>query len=151
MQNSGQKDCQRCLNNPRQQILDSKDSEETPKGIDDFTIVLPELTDMAACELKVYDGLDRLWRMVERYNMTTPIAIRVVDNKARCVRAIRGTRYQAAGWQLQDETTAGASPLGGEVEYPLNINLQDAKGNILKMRIQLGIPKHELRSNPFHD
>jgi len=30
------------------------------KDIDDFTIVLPELTDMAACELKVYDGLDRL-------------------------------------------------------------------------------------------
>jgi hypothetical protein len=43
-----------------------------PKGIDDFTIVLPELTDMAACELKVYDGLDRLWRMVERYKMTLP-------------------------------------------------------------------------------
>jgi hypothetical protein len=122
-----------------------------PQGIDDFTIVLPELTDMAACELKVYDGLDRLWRMVERYKMTAPIAIRVVDNKARCVRAIRGTRYQAAGWQLQDETTAGASPLGGEVEFPLTINLQDAKGNILKMRIQLGIPKPELRSNPFHD
>jgi hypothetical protein len=109
-----------------------------PKGIDDFTIVLPELTDMAACELKVYDGFDRLWRMVERYKMTAPIAIRVVDNKARCVRAIPGTRYQAAGWQLQDE-------------YPLNINLQDAKENIFKMRIQLGIPKPELRSNPFHD
>ena len=57
-----------------------------PQGIDDFTIVLPELTDMAACELKVYDGLDRLWRMVESYKMTAPIAIRVVDNKARCVR-----------------------------------------------------------------
>src|SRR5260370_36929532 len=157
MQNSGQKDCERCLNNPRQQILDSEDSEPTgravemPKGSDESTILLPELTDMAGCELKVYDGLDRLWRMVERYKMTAPIAIRVVDNKARCVRAIRGTRYQAAGWQLQDETTAGASPLGGEVEYPLNTNLQDAKGNILKMRIQLGIPKPEPRSNPFHD
>jgi hypothetical protein len=41
-----------------------------PQGIDDFTIILPELTDMAACELKVYDGLDQLWRMVERYKMT---------------------------------------------------------------------------------
>jgi hypothetical protein len=60
-----------------------------PEEIDDFTAVLPELIDMASCELKVYDGLDRLWRMVERYKMTTPIAIRVVDNKARCVRAIR--------------------------------------------------------------
>ena len=41
-----------------------------PQGIDDFTIILPELTDMAACELKVYDGLDQLWRMIERYKMT---------------------------------------------------------------------------------
>jgi hypothetical protein len=32
---------------------------EMPQGIDDFAIVLPELTDMAACELKVYDELDR--------------------------------------------------------------------------------------------
>jgi hypothetical protein len=106
---------------------------------------------MAACELKVYDGLDWLWRMVERYKMTAPIAIRVVDNKARCVRAIRGTRYQAAGWQLEDETTALAPPLGGEVEFPLTINSQDAKGNILKMRLQLGVPKTELPSNHSHD
>jgi hypothetical protein len=105
-----------------------------PRGIDDFTIVLPGLTDMAACELKVYDGLDRLWRMVERYKMTAPIAIRVVDNQARCVRAIRGTRYQAADWQLEDETTAVAPPLGGEVEFPLTINSQDAKGNIFSER-----------------
>ena len=51
-----------------------------PQGIDDFTIVLPELTTMAVCELKVCDGLDRLWRMVERYKLTAPIAIRVVGN-----------------------------------------------------------------------
>jgi hypothetical protein len=113
-----------------------------PQGIDDFTIVLPEWTDMAARELKVYDGLDRLWRMVERYKMTAPIAIRVVDSKAKCVRAIRGTR-----WQLQDETIAVASPLGGEVEFPLTINVQDAKGNILKMRLQLRVPRPELLSN----
>jgi len=61
-----------------------------PQAIDDFTIVLPELADVAACELKVYDGLDRLWRMVDGYKMTAPIAIRVVDNKARSVRALRG-------------------------------------------------------------
>ncbi len=122
-----------------------------PQGIDDLTIVLPELTDMAACELKVYDGLDRLWRMVERYKMTAPIAIRVVDNKARCVRAIRGIRYQAAGWQSEDETTAAAPLLGGEVEFPLTINAQDAKGNILKMRLQLGVPKSEPPSNHSHD
>jgi hypothetical protein len=122
-----------------------------PQGIDDFMIVLPELTDMAACELKVYDGLDRLWRMVERYRMTAPIAIRVLDNKARCVRTIRGTCYQAAGWLLEDDTTAVAPPLGGEVEFPLTINAQDAKGNILKMRLQLGVPKPELLSNHSHD
>ncbi len=28
-----------------------------PQGIDDFTIVPPESTDMAACELKVYEDL----------------------------------------------------------------------------------------------
>jgi len=122
-----------------------------PQAIDDFAIVLTELSDMAACELKVYDRLDRLWRMVERYKMTAPIAIRVVDNKARCVRAIRGTRNQAAGWQLEDDTTAGAPPLGGEVEFPLTINSQDAKGNILKMRVQFGVPKPEPLSNHSHD
>jgi hypothetical protein len=31
-----------------------------PRGSDDFTIVLPELTDVATCELKLYEGLDRL-------------------------------------------------------------------------------------------
>ena len=61
-----------------------------PQAIDDFTIVLPELTEMAAGKLKVYYGIDRLWRMVERYKMTAPIAIRVIDNKARSVRALRG-------------------------------------------------------------
>jgi hypothetical protein len=54
------------------------------------------------------------------------------NSKARCVRAIRGTRNQAAGWQLEEETNAGTPPLGGEVEFPLTINSQDAKGNILK-------------------
>jgi hypothetical protein len=122
-----------------------------PQGIDDFTIVLPNLTDMATCELKVYDGLDRLWQMVERYKMTPPIAIRVVDNKAKCVRAIRGSRYQAAGWQVKDETTAVAPSLGGEVEFPLTMHSKDAKGNILKMRLQLGVPKPEPLSKHSHD
>jgi hypothetical protein len=35
-------------------------SLEMPQGIDDFTIVLPELTDMAECKLKVY-ALHRKW------------------------------------------------------------------------------------------
>jgi hypothetical protein len=114
-----------------------------PQEVDDFTIILPEWTDMAACELKVYDGLDGLWRMIERYKMTAPIAIRVVDNKARGVRVIRGNRYQAAGWQLTDETIAVVPPLGSEIEFPLTINSQDAKGNVLKMRLQLGVVKPE--------
>lgn len=122
-----------------------------PQRIDDFTIVLPELTDMAACELKVYDGFDRLWRLVERYKMTAPIAIRVVDNKGRCVRALRGTRYEAGGWHLKDKTAAVAPPPGGEVEFPLSVNVQDARGNILKMRLQLGVTRPEPLSNHSHD
>jgi hypothetical protein len=106
-----------------------------PQEIDDFTIVLPKLTDMATCGLEMYDGLDRLWRMIERYKMTAPIAIRLVDNKARCVRAIRGTRDPAIGWHLEDETIAA----GGETEFPLTLNSQDAKGNILKMRLHFGV------------
>jgi len=122
-----------------------------PQGVDDFTIVLPGLIDMAACELKVYDGLDGLWRLVERYKMTSPIAIRVVDNKARYVRALRGKRYEIAVWQLEEESTQAAPPPGDEVEFPLAMNVQDAKGNILKMRLQLGSPKPELFSNHSHD
>jgi hypothetical protein len=35
-------------------------------AMDDFTIVLPELADIGSGNLKVYDGLDQLLRMVER-------------------------------------------------------------------------------------
>jgi hypothetical protein len=38
-----------------------------PQGIDDFAIALPELTDIPTFGLEPYNGLDRLWRMVERY------------------------------------------------------------------------------------
>jgi hypothetical protein len=119
--------------------------------IDDFTIVLSEWTDMAECELKVYEGLDRLWRMLERYKMTAPIAIRVLDNKARCVRAIRGSRSEAAGWQLEDEPTAVTPHIETEVEPPLTLNVQDAKGNVLKMRLQLGVVKPEPLSTHSFD
>jgi hypothetical protein len=106
---------------------------------------------MVAGELKVYDGLDRLWRMVERYKMIAPIVITLVDNKARCARTIRGSRYQAAGWQFRGRNNCGGATLGGEVEFPLTINVQDAKGNILKMRLQFGVQKPELLSNHSHD
>jgi hypothetical protein len=104
--------------------------------IDDFTIVLPELIDMATCGLETYDGLDRLWRMVEQYKMTAPVAIRVVDKKARCVRAFRGDRHPTSGWQLEEERPSVKPLFGDEVEFPLTINAQDAKGNILKMKLQ---------------
>ncbi len=115
-----------------------------PQGIDDFTIILPKLTDMVDCELKVYEQLDRLWRMVERYKMSSPIKISVVDNKARCIRLVRANRDQAGAWQLVDEPTAIPPHLGAEVEFPLTIISQDAKGNILKMRLELETAKIEL-------
>ena len=115
-----------------------------PHAIDDFTIILPALPDMPSCDLKVYDRLDRLWRMVERYKMTTPLTITVVDSGARHVRAIRGDRIQAGAWQLQDTPTAATLPFESEFEFPLTINVQDAKGNILKMRLQLEVAKTEL-------
>ncbi len=58
------------------------------RAMGDFTIILTGLTDMTSCDLKVYDGLDRLWRMVERYKMTAPITITVVDKTARQVRGL---------------------------------------------------------------
>jgi len=113
-----------------------------PQGIDDFTMVLPELTNIATFGLETYDGLDRLWRMVERYKMTAPVAIRVIDNKARCVGAFRGDRHPTTGWQLEEESPSVKSPLGAEVEFPLTLNAQDTKGNILKMRLQLAVESH---------
>lgn len=106
-------------------------------AIDDFTIILPELTDVLTGEVKIYHGLDQLWRMVERYKMTAPLAIRVIDNKARCVRTIRGNHRPTTGWELAEVTPSAESVLGDEVEFPLTINTQDAKGNILKMKLQV--------------
>src|ERR1041384_3011599 len=106
-----------------------------PQAIDDFTIILPELTDMVRGELKIYDGLAQLWRMVAHYKMTAPLAIRVIDNKARCVRTICGTYHPTTGWQLAEDTLKAAP--GDEVEFPLTINTQDARGNLLKMKLRL--------------
>jgi len=114
-----------------------------PHAMDDFTIILPALTDMASCDLKLYDGLDRLWRMVERYKMAAPITITVADKTERHVRAIRGHRILAGVWQLEDTLTATTPPLEGEFEFPLTLRVQDAKGNILKMRLQLEVAKPE--------
>jgi hypothetical protein len=99
-----------------------------------FTIILPELTDVVTGELKIYDGLDQLWRMVEHYKMAAPLAIRVIDNRARCA---RGNHHPTTGWQLADDTPSVKQVPGDEVEFPLTINTQDAKGNILKMKLQV--------------
>jgi hypothetical protein len=66
------------------------------RAMDDFTIILPELNAITCCDLQVYDGLDRLWRPVERYKMTAPITITVVDKTARHLRAIGSDRIQQA-------------------------------------------------------
>jgi hypothetical protein len=108
-----------------------------PQAIDDFTITLPELTDVVTGELKIYDGLDQLWRMVEHYKMIAPLAIRVIDNQARCVRTIRGNHHATAGWQLAEDTPSAKPAPDDEFEFPLTINTRDAKGNILKMKLQL--------------
>ena len=117
--------------------------------MDDFTIILPELTDMTSSDLKVYDGLDRLWRMVERYKMTDPITITVVDKTARHVRVIRGHRIQAGTWQLEDTLTAATPPVQDELEFPLTINVKDANGNILKMRLQLEVALTQKKVEPL--
>jgi hypothetical protein len=108
-----------------------------PQEIDDFTIALHQSTDMGVCDLEVYRGLERLWRMVERYAMRSPISISVVDNTAGHVRSIRGNRHQATGWKLNDQTPTLAPALAVNVEFPLTIRVQDARGNILKMRLQV--------------
>lgn len=108
-----------------------------PRELDDFTIALHQSTDMGACDLEVYRGLERLWRMVERYAMRSPISISVVDSKAGPVRSIHGNHDRATGWKLSDQTPALAPAPAGNVEFPLTIRVQDAKGNILKMRLQV--------------
>jgi hypothetical protein len=113
-----------------------------PQGIDDFTIVLPELAGLATLGLQTHDGFDRLWRMVERYKMTDPVAITVIDHKARCLRAFRAYRHPATGWQLEEKSPSVEWPWGDEVEFPLTLNAQDSKGNILKMRLQLAMESH---------
>ena len=45
---------------------------------------------------------------------------------------------------MEDTLTAATPPFEGEFEFPLTITVQDAKGNILKMRLQLEAAKPEL-------
>jgi len=116
-----------------------------PQEIDDFVITLGELTDMGVCDLKVYSDLDRLWRMVDRYKMTAPLSINVVDNKEACVRAICGNHDHTTGWQLKDEASVVACAAGSE--FPFTLRVQDARGNILKMKLQLKPGAHRRKQS----
>jgi len=108
------------------------------RTVHDFTIVLPQLGDMGACELKVYSEITQLWQMVERYKMTTPITIKIVDQNDGCIRTIRARHDQVAGWQLHDEpSTIDQIAAATAVEFPLTLRVEDAKGNVLKMRLQV--------------
>ena len=107
------------------------------RTVDDFTIVLPQLGDMGACELNVYSEINQLWQMVERYKMTTPITIKIVDHNDGYIRTIRGHHDQIAGWRLRDEPSAIDQIAAGAVEFPLTIRVEDTKGNVFKMRLQV--------------
>ena len=74
--------------------------------------------------------------MVERYKMTKPIPVKIVDHNDGYIRTIRGRHDQIAGWQLHDEPSAIGQTAATAVEFPLTIRGEDAKGNILKMRLQ---------------
>jgi hypothetical protein len=105
--------------------------------MDDFTIALPRRIDVAGCTLETYCGLNHLWRMVERYKMAAPIVIRVLDAHAECVRAILADHNQTTSWQLRDETTVVDRPPTAAIEFPVTLEVKDARGNVLKMRLLL--------------
>jgi len=101
--------------------------------VDDFTIPWQHSSNMGDCDLEVYRGLERLWRMVDRYKMTPPISIRVVDSSDACIRTICGKHDHTTGWHLNDEASVLAPAYGPE--FPLTLRVRDARGNILKMRL----------------
>ena len=53
--------------------------------------------------------------------------------------------------ELKDEATAVTPPIASQVEPRLILNVQDAKGNVLKMKLQLGVVKPEPLSTPSPD
>lgn len=67
--------------------------------------------------------------------MKAPISISVVDSNEACLRAICGNHDHATGWRLNDEASVVA-PVDSP-EFPLTLRVRDARGNILKMRLQL--------------
>jgi hypothetical protein len=81
------------------------------RTVDDFTIVLPQLGDMGACDLEVYSEITQLWQMVERYKMTTPITIKIVDHNAGYIRTIRGRHDQIAAGDCTMSQAQSIRPL----------------------------------------
>jgi hypothetical protein len=110
-----------------------------PHEVDDFTIPLHQSIDMCVCDLKVCNDLDRLWRMVDRYKMTPPVSISVVDRNEACVRSICGNLAHATGWHLKDEALVVA-PVDGH-EFPFTPRVRDARGNIVKMKLQFEVAR----------
>lgn len=66
--------------------------------------------------------------------MTSPLTITVLDNKAERVRSICGNHRQATSWELKNEIEPAVARTA---EFPLTIRVQDARGNILKLRVEL--------------
>ncbi len=69
--------------------------------------------------------------MVEEFKMTAPITRRDAFG-------------QFAGIAIKQPVGNRSAPRSGEVKFPLTINVQDAKENIWKMKLQLEVAKPEL-------
>src|SRR5882672_8088776 len=82
---------------------------------------------MATCGLEMHDGLDRLWRMIERYKMLAPIAIRVVDNQARCIRATSRPPSSHL-WAFGGRNDRGGVPSRRRSRVPSNSKLARCQG-----------------------
>jgi hypothetical protein len=105
---------------------------------DDFTIVLDEPGNMESCGIEVFEGFTQLWKLVQRYGMKTPLAITVVDSQSICIRTLRAVHDGSGRWQLTDETSPTSEAHEGKsITFPLTINSKDARGNVLKVRVQL--------------
>lgn len=77
----------------------------TQRAMNDFTLVLPELAAIGSGDLKVYDALDQLCRMVERYCSCRATVFR--DQKLVC-------RYQSMGGPEPDPISLEALVLWAE-------------------------------------
>jgi hypothetical protein len=111
--------------------------------MDDFTITLDEPRNMESCGMEVFEGLDQLWKLVERYGRETPLTINAVDSQPVCVRTLKAVRDRTGTWKLTEETPPTSAAFEGRtVAVPLIINSKDLSGNILKLRVELATKHH---------